>query len=130
MPIYEYLCRDCNTIFQFLVRVTSTHSPPLCPECGSGPMDRVMSSFSLSRASSSQDDFQDLEGLDTEDPREMARSVRRMAEEMGEELEPEVRHALERLEAGEDPDSVERDLEASGLDGSSSPRRAEGLYEG
>ena len=73
-----------------------------------------------------------LAGLDTEDPKAMASAIRRMADEMGEDLGPEVSEALTRLEAGEDPEKIERDLEESGFDmdsGTSSPSRAPGLYE-
>ena len=73
-----------------------------------------------------------LAGLDTDDPKAMASAIRRMADEMGEDLGPEVSEALSRLEAGEDPEKIERDLEESGFDmdsGTSSPSRAEGLYE-
>ncbi len=136
MPIYEYLCRRCNTIFQFLVRNPSGSTAPVCPECGEGDrMEKVMSTFSVKSGSSSIEDMADdpsLAGLDTEDPKAMASAIRRMADEMGEDLGPEVNEALSRLEAGEDPEKIERDLEESGFDmgsGSNSPSRAPGLYE-
>lgn len=136
MPIYEYLCRRCNTIFQFLVRRPSMDTAPVCPRCGEGDtMERVMSSFSVKRGSASMDDLAedpDLAGLDTEDPRAMARTIRHMADEMGEDLGPQVTEALNRLEAGEDPEKVERDLEDSGFDMGGeqpSPSRDPGLYE-
>jgi hypothetical protein len=77
-------------------------------------------------------DDPDLAGLDTDDPRAMASAIRHMADEMGEDLGAEVNEALSRLEAGEDPEKVERDLEESGLDldqGMASPTRDSGLYE-
>ena len=136
MPIYEYLCRRCNTIFQFLVRNPSGTTAPICPQCGKGDsMEKVISTFSVKSGSFSIDDMADdqsLAGLDAEDPKAMASAIRRMADEMGEDLGPEVNEALSRLEAGEDPETIERDLEESGFDmgdGSGSPSRAEGLYE-
>ncbi|OPL19460.1 MAG: hypothetical protein AVO35_10605 [Candidatus Aegiribacteria sp. MLS_C] len=137
MPIYEYLCRRCNTIFQFLVRNPSTDTSPRCPRCHeSDMMERVMSTFSVGRGSASFDDIADdasLDGLDTDDPRAMARAIRHMADEMGEDLGPQVDEALTRLEAGEDPEKIERELEESGLDigaeGMSPPSRDPGLYE-
>lgn len=137
MPIYEYLCRRCNTIFQFLVRRPSSGTSPTCPRCGMDDrMQKVMSSFSVTGGSASIDDMAedpDLAGLDTEDPRAMARAIRRMADEMGEDLGPEVSEALGRLEAGEDPEKIERELEEAGLgmDGSmpGAPSRDPGLYE-
>lgn len=135
MPIYEYLCRRCNTIFQFLVRHPSETTSPVCPKCDkSDEMERIMSSFSVKRGASSIEDMgddQSLAGLDTEDPKAMARSIRQMADEMGEDLGSEVSEALTRLEAGEDPEKIERDLEESGFDTGegSAPSRAPGLYE-
>lgn len=135
MPIYEYLCSRCNTVFQFLVRKPSPETAPVCPRCGKGDMmKRVMSSFSVGGASVSADDLADdpvLAGLDTEDPRAMARAIRHMADEMGEDLGPEVNEALTRLEAGEDPEKIERELEESGFDmgADAPPERDPGLYE-
>lgn len=137
MPIYEYLCGRCNTIFQFLVRKPSADTSPSCPRCRrSDRMERMMSTFSVRRGTASADDITDdgtLAGLDTEDPRAMARAIRHMAEEMGEDLGPQVDEALTRLEAGEDPEKIERELEESGFDmgdeGKPSPSRDPGLYE-
>jgi putative FmdB family regulatory protein len=135
MPIYEYLCRRCNTIYQFLVRNPSSDTAPVCPACQKGDrMERIMSSFSVRSISSITEDSEfdsSLEGLDTEDPKKMARAIRSMADEMGEDLGPEVTEALSRLEAGEDPEKIERELEESGFDSGpdSSPSRAPGLYE-
>jgi len=58
-----------------------------------------------------------------------------MADEMGEDLGPELNEAIGRLEAGEDPEKVERDLDEAGLgegegQGSAGPVRDGGLYEG
>lgn len=136
MPIYEYLCRGCNTIYQFLVRKPSSHTSPVCPKCGrQDTMKRVMSTFSVGSSSASSDDLTDdadFAGMDTEDPRAMARAIRSMADEMGEDLGPQVYEALSRLEAGEDPEKVERELEEAGLGSNGShdaPARDPGLYE-
>ncbi len=138
MPVYEYLCEACNTIFSFLVRCASGEVDPSCPRCG-GPLGRVMSRFSVGSGSTSpggEPDDSMLDGLDTEDPREMARVIRHMADDMGEDLGPEVMEALGRLEAGEDPEEVERELEESGFDldegaggPAPAPSRDPGLYE-
>lgn len=136
MPIYEYLCTACNTIFQFLVRSSSVdgEESPACPSCGDRGMSRVMSSFSVGASNSSPDDMNDdlmPAGMDEEDPRAMAAAIRRMADSMGEELEPEVVEALVRLESGEDPETVERELENAGLGAapdSQTPYRDPGLY--
>lgn len=144
MPIYEYLCRKCNIIFQFFIRTPGREASPACPKCGGSDMERVMSSFSTSRkasiTSSGGDAMPDMSGLDESDPRSMARAIRHMADDMGEDLGPELHEAIARLEAGEDPEQVERELEDAGFgddeeagEGGSctscGPGRDPGLYE-
>jgi len=31
MPIYEFICKKCNSSFEHLVR---SSDPPVCPQCG------------------------------------------------------------------------------------------------
>lgn len=131
MPIYEYLCRECNRIFQFLVREASSGGicPP-CPKC-SASTTRVLSRFSIAGpppGSASSADDAGMDALAGEDPRAMASAIRRMADEMGEPLEPEVQEALTRLESGEDPERIEQDLER-GRAGGTAPVLDDGLYE-
>lgn len=142
MPIYEYYCKPCNTIFQFLIKRVTGGTRPVCPRCGEENLERVMSRFNTPNTKSDGDSMDDmageLAGLDENDPRAMARAVRKMADQMGEDLGPELEHALGRLEAGEDPEKIEQELEDMGLDdqGSSggplsggAPTRDSGLYE-
>lgn len=141
MPIYEYYCKPCNTIFQFLIKRVTPDTCPVCPRCGESSLERVMSRFSTSSTKSEADDMDgiagELAGLDENDPKAMARAVRKMADQMGEDLGPELEHALGRLEAGEDPDRIEQELEAMGFGGEDEPGgpsgrlpgRDSGLYE-
>lgn len=50
------------------------------------------------------------DGVDESDPKSMARMMRKMSSEMGEDLGPEFDEALGRLEAGEDPEAIEQSL--------------------
>lgn len=43
MPIYEYLCRECDDTFEELV--FAGREPERCPKCGSKDIDRQMSCF-------------------------------------------------------------------------------------
>jgi len=40
MPIYEYVCGDCNTPFEWLTR---EGEEPACPACGAGNLTRQLS---------------------------------------------------------------------------------------
>lgn len=44
MPIFEFKCDTCQTVFERLLR--SDHSEPLaCPSCGQGEVTRQLSTF-------------------------------------------------------------------------------------
>ena len=137
MPIYEYYCDTCNTIYQFLIRGSRNTDDLECPKCKKTDLKRVMSGFSTtSSKSTSDDDMAAMANIDENDPRSMARAVRKMADEMGEDLGPEIEHALGRLESGEDPEKIEQELEEMGFGnedgiggaGAPSPNRDPGLY--
>ena len=49
-------------------------------------------------------------GLDESDPQAMARAMKELGREAGEELGPEFGEVVERLEQGEDPDSIEASM--------------------
>jgi len=52
----------------------------------------------------------DWDSVDEDDPQAMARMMRRMGQEMGEDLPPEFDEVVDRMEAGEDPDEIEKDF--------------------
>ncbi|MBM4141264.1 MAG: zinc ribbon domain-containing protein [Nitrospira sp.] len=35
MPIYEYICKNCNHRFSVLQKAVSTEKDTMCPKCGS-----------------------------------------------------------------------------------------------
>jgi len=48
MPIYEYYCKPCHTIFSFLSRTANISRQPACPRCG-GELHKQVSSFAFSQ---------------------------------------------------------------------------------
>ena len=57
-------------------------------------------------------DFSDpsaLAGLE-DNPREMGRFMRKMGSELGEEMPPEFDEVVDRLEKGQSPDEIEKEL--------------------
>lgn len=45
MPIYEFYCRRCNTIYSFFSRTINTDKVPNCPKCKRVKLKRQMSIF-------------------------------------------------------------------------------------
>ena len=45
MPIYEYLCQDCGTKFEKLVRRSAEASETQCPSCGQKHLQQEFSTF-------------------------------------------------------------------------------------
>lgn len=48
--------------------------------------------------------------LDENDPRSVARWMRKMSNEVGEDLGPEFDEVVDRLESGESPEAIEKDM--------------------
>ncbi len=50
MPIYEFVCLDCDKVFESLVM--SSDSEVRCPGCDSTRLERLMSTFARAAAES------------------------------------------------------------------------------
>jgi putative FmdB family regulatory protein len=115
MPIYEYRCNVCKRPFSILVRSMSAEVNATCPRCGAQDARRLISRFATLRSEEAQADHLsdmagDMAGVDENDPRSVARFARRMSQEMGEDAGPEFNEMVDRLEAGESPESIEQSL--------------------
>ena len=49
MPIYEFYCRHCHRVFNFLSRAIDTEKTPACPRCGDAGLARRASAFAISK---------------------------------------------------------------------------------
>jgi len=113
LPIYEYRCADCGRRVSIWWRTFSEAeaSEAICPRCGSHALGRLLSRVTMLRgtASAAGDDADagGLDKLDENDPRALARWMRRMSDETGAPLDAEM---VQRLEAGEDPASIEQSM--------------------
>ncbi len=116
MPIYEYTCHDCRRRVSLLWRSfeDAQTRTPVCPRCGGQRLTRLISRVAVLRSEDSRlDDLADPAGmgdLDENDPKSLARFMRKMANETGEDLGAEFEEVVGRLEAGEDPDEIERSM--------------------
>ncbi len=55
--------------------------------------------------------------VDQDDPRSLARFMRKMGDELGEELPPEYDEVVDRLDAGESPEEIEKSMPDLGAGG-------------
>jgi putative FmdB family regulatory protein len=124
MPLYDYFCQDCQRRFDVFMTYAEYGSRPVtCPHCQSGnvrrriPRVRVAKS-EASRFDSMAGDLSDpaaMAGLEN-DPQAMGRVMRKMGQEMGEELPPEFNEVVDRLEKGQSPQDIEKELPDLGGD--------------
>ncbi len=128
MPIYEFYCDDCNVIFNFLSSRIDTSTQPDCPRCGKKGLNRQMSTFAtIGKAEGCDSDpmagmdeakmeeafgtlMGEAEGMNEEDPKQMATLMRKFTEKTGMNLGDGMEEAISRMENGEDPDLIEKEL--------------------
>lgn len=56
MPIYEFVCTDCNKVYQFFSKRVDPERIPPCPkQAAHAPLVRQMSRFAMGRATSGTD---------------------------------------------------------------------------
>jgi len=129
MPIYEFYCKKCNTIFNFFSNTVNVDKKPDCPGCNKARLERRMSTFSTLKNRGDNDDkaaMPDLdeskmeqamrllageaEHLDEKDPRQAANLMRKLSDMTGMNLGPGMEEALSRMEAGEDSEQIEAEM--------------------
>jgi hypothetical protein len=114
-------------IYSFYSKTVDTKKVPECPKCGNPRLSRQVSLFAVTgRAEEdSEEDFgldeskmekamewmaRESEQINEDDPRQAARLMRRFTDMTGVELGPGMQEALNRMEAGEDPEQVEAEM--------------------
>lgn len=123
MPTYDFICNDCHQRFEvFLTFAEYGKTTVKCTLCGSKNVRRRLTKVRIAKSEESRmetmaDDFSGFEGLE-EDPRAMGRMMRKLGKEMGEELPPEFDEVVDRLEKGQSPEEIEKEVPS--LNGDSS----------
>lgn len=132
MPVYEFYCHDCHTIFNFFSRRVDTDTRPACPRCGRSGLDRRASRFAISRGRSESEGEDgsglpagfdeerlmqalssmegELDGLDEDNPKDAARLMKRLFNASGMRIGDGMAEAISRMEAGEDPEQIEAEM--------------------
>jgi putative FmdB family regulatory protein len=129
MPIYEFYCKRCNTIFNFFSGSINVDKKPDCPKCEKTKLERRMSTFATLKNKGEKDGqgampdlneskmeqamsmlASEAEHIDENDPRQAANLMRKLSGMTGLNLGPGMEEALSRMERGEDPEQIEADM--------------------
>jgi len=128
MPIYEFYCEICNTIFNFYSKSITTDKIPICPKCKKIKLKRLLSSFSVlseKAQGDSEESFpfdeqkmekavgmlsQEAQNINEDDPKQAAHLMHRLSEMAGIDMGKGMKEAMDRLEAGEDPEKIEEEM--------------------
>jgi putative FmdB family regulatory protein len=130
MPIYEFYCQQCNTVYNFLSRTVNTEKIPDCPKCKDVKLHRKVSLFAT--ISNRKDDgdvdadmppideakmekamgmlAREAEHMNEDDPRQAAMLMRKLSDATGLQMGPAMEEALSRMERGEDPEKIEAEM--------------------
>ena len=139
MPIYEFQCDECRTLYTFFARRVDTTTCPPCPKCGR-TLSREVSAIAyvrgggdggedglgdvridedrMERAMAAMGDEIDRVG-DSDDPKAAAAAMESFSKASGLTFNADVRDAIHRMAAGEDADAVGADLDSIVGDGDS-----------
>ncbi len=130
MPSYEYRCLNCKQRFEVYLSYDEYGKQKVqCNNCNSQKVQRTIGRIRIAHSEESRlenlADPANLAGLE-DDPKALARMMRQMGSEMGEDLGPEYDEVLDRLESGQSPEEIEAampdlDPEGSGMSDSGMP---------
>ena len=132
MPLYEFYCEPCHTVFTFRSPRVDTVTVPACPLCGKA-LKREVSSFAhavrgqvreacetgaadgdaaerMDRVLAQMGERMHTLEDDDADPREAVKVMKALADEGGLRFNAEVQEAMARIEAGEDPEKIDEEF--------------------
>lgn len=132
MPIYEFYCKPCHTVYKFFSQRVNTEKIPQCPKCGYKNLQRRPSLFAaITRKGKEGEKFEgdnmppidetrmekamamlakEADKINEDDPKQAANLMRKLSEATGLKMGAGMEEALARLEKGEDPDQIENEL--------------------
>ncbi len=131
MPIYEFYCHRCNTIYNFFSKSVNTEKIPKCPKCKDVPLKRKVSLFAAITGRGKDEEDMDgsmppidesklekamsmlaseAERINEDDPRQAAMLMRRLSDATGLRMGAGMEEALSRMERGDDPEAIEQDM--------------------
>ena len=115
MPSYDYRCANCSKRSVIYQTYEEYGEMPIeCPYCGSKDLHRIIGRIRIAKSEDSRlEDLSDPSrwgDFDENDPKSMAKMMRKMGHELGEDMPAEFDEVVDRLEAGDDPEQIEKDM--------------------
>ncbi len=114
MPNYEYRCLECKKPFEIHLAYSEYGKKNvICPHCQSPRVQRRIARVRVARSDQAHleqmADPSRLASLE-DNPQELGRMMRQMSGQVGEDMGPEFHEVVNRLEAGQSPEEIERSL--------------------
>jgi putative FmdB family regulatory protein len=118
MPTYTYQCEKCHHRFEkFLTYDEYDQAIVNCPKCANPDVRRLIHKVRIARSEESRiEDIiepSDLSGIE-DNPQALGQLMRKMGNELGEDNDPEFNEVVSRLEKGQSPEEIERDIPSLG----------------
>jgi len=120
MPTYDFICNNCDQRFDVFQTFGEYGKKAVhCAHCQSDNVRRRMTKVRIAKSDSSRmesaaDDFSGMDGIE-DNPKALAKMMRKMGGDMGEELPSEFNDVVDRLEAGQSPAEIESALPDLGI---------------
>lgn len=135
MPIYEFYCQDCHTVFSFFSPRIDTETQPDCPRCKRRDLPRRPSRFATlkhrgedtpdpldrlddARLEGAMDSMMEEMGRleNDEDPRVMGQMMRRFSQLTGLEMGEKMEDLVKQLDSGADPEALEQEFDDESME--------------
>ncbi len=113
-------------IFNFLASRIDTETRPDCPKCGRAQIERQVSLFAAIGRARKEEPFAGMDEnrmehaleslmreagtVNNEDPRQLASLMRTFSDRTGINLGDHMEEAIARMEKGDDPDQIEKEM--------------------
>jgi len=112
MPVYEYLCQDCGKRFSVHVSYSDYGKVTIrCTACQSQNIMRRIGRIPIGHSEEERlqriTDPEQMEALEN-DPVALGSILRKMKDQIGEEIAPEFDEVVNRLKKGQTPEEIEK----------------------
>lgn len=114
MPKYDFFCEDCRKPFVIQICYDDYGKKPVhCPNCQGIRVKRQIGRIRVTRTEEGRlEEFSDASSMDgiENNPEAMGKMLKKMKNQMGEEIAPEFDEMVDRLESGQSPAQIGKDL--------------------